>query len=522
MREYPAPTVDSRFLSTGLRADYRAPINAPHLLEALNVRCHENGISPYEPMIQPFGDSIALYGIEMSWPFPMIFRGKSKTFLVDRSAIFYVNEGDWTLWEMQTFDAANPTVTKAIQPGRAWSFVDFFDTWFFSNGINTVFHSNRHLMKGEEDKIYVFDRVRIEAGCDHRGRALFGGFEEEYFWSDEWKNFYETEAKKASTGLSIKLSDLRENFVMWSTIGGGDLLFLFHQDLAETGFMSSDYGSGDELIWDFLRRNEWGFMPMAWQGKVREIKPFGKSVIVYGDGGVTALTPYQDPTPTYGAEELSTIGIHNTGAVGGDDKTHLYLDQGGALWLLESGSGLKKLGYESIFGLWNNDTVLISFNSREREFWISNGIETYYLSRTGLSKTSQIVSSIAGYTQGYHIGLGSLMEDEDQSFKIKTGTFDLGSRGLKTITEVELGIDSTVDVYVSIEFRYEKNGQWMETVAYPVNSEGIAYPRVECLEFRVIVSGSDYRSINLDYVNVFYQKSDKRGRRGLDASPANT
>ena len=173
------------------------------------------------------------------------------------------------------------------------------------NGASTVFHTSHDKMFGMTDKVFVQDDVWIETGCEYKGRALLAGFDNTKFWNIQWQHFFESWAGKYDLGLDLDLA-FQDNMVWWSTIGGGDLLWLFYPYLHMTGINSIEdaYTMEKPLIFDYLKRNECGFMPMNWQGRVRHLIPFRDVVMGYGDNGVSALRSVVDPQPTMGLVDI--------------------------------------------------------------------------------------------------------------------------------------------------------------------------------------------------------------------------
>jgi hypothetical protein len=78
-----------------------------------------------------------------TWPFPQLFRGQSVTLLADETNVYVVNENDWTLTAVSTFDPASPFSNKSIAAdGGPWHFVDMGPSWMLMNDTNTIHYLN--------------------------------------------------------------------------------------------------------------------------------------------------------------------------------------------------------------------------------------------------------------------------------------------------------------------------------------------------------------------------------------------
>ncbi len=532
MKEFTVPLTE--YLRTGLRPRKRnvrehvkrgSVRNKPGLVRAFNVQVGEDGLEPYRPITIPFTQAVLSGGqVELDWPFPQLMKGKSKTFLAMKKGIYLVNPADYSLWPLDTtFRAENTGQSGRMIIGNQWQLMDFHDTWALHNGITTIFHSGESTLRPVTDKIYTSDAVRVQAGCAFRGRSWMGGFDTSYFYQDDWKTFIDGFADDSSPNINTALTDLGENFVWWSTIGGGDAFSLFYASTrAERGFMQSDFNSLDSRPWifDLMRRNEQGSMPMPWQGKVRAMKPLGRYVIVYGDGGVSAL----DPTDTrVGLIELQQLkqGISNTGAVGGDENEQVFLDGSGVLWYIDRDLSVEKLDFRDYMeGLLGTD-VIISYSSRERRFYICNGIKAFTLTKEGgLTEHSQQITSLIE-SDGADLGMGfdeSAMTDVGEFI---TDTLNFQEVGNKTLSFIEVASEIPKDTTVpnpcitaGCEYRHENRDAFIQSRLVPLNHFGQARIGITAADFRIRVKFDNFRDFNIDDITVKIQMSDKRFTRG--------
>ena len=514
MKEYSYLIRDA--LINGLRRYEMGQRNSPFLTELFNLKPKEWGLEPYDSVQLPFLQS-TLDGenITIGHPFPQLFRGRETTILADETKLYWVDESDWSLTEITIYDAYNIKVTKAITAGGPWQFADFGTNWMLFNGSCVVFNGPY----GTPLRVVVQDSVTMNAGCAHRGRGILAGFNPSNFWRDDWQSLWDTWLGNLSTGITVDESmKMGSNFVMWTTIGGGDLYWTFYPEFAVEGHVPSSHSETRTLLMDTLKRNEWGFMPMPWQGTVLVVKPLGKDLMVYGDGGISILTPYMEPAPTYGLQHIMSIGIAGRGAVGGDDNTHVFLDEAGFLWKVEKGGVAKRLGYkEYLYSMLGND-VVISYDKQEDEFYICDNNKGFVLTDRGLGEMNQLVNSL-GFTDGGLVGMFESVSDNEA--RIVTDVLDMDYRSIKNLEVIEVGVDTAQKVEVAVDYRYRKSGSFVRSSFKELNGEGVARATVAGLEFRLAVKADGFSDVNVDYINAKWKLVDKRSVRGLGARSAN-
>lgn len=516
MREYNERIEEA--LTNGIHRDVRRRKNLPFLTDAYNLKVSEYGLKFFEPFVDPFSGSVPV-----NFPFPQIIRGDNETLLADETRIYTVNTSvvPWQRTQIDFVDlegaASNPTA------GGPWHFVDYKSGWLLLNGSSVVMKDVSGRLTGNSDTFYAFDDVTIKAGCYHRGRTITGGFDASNIWGDRWSDLFQMILEASDDGLELSHNDIDKSYVLWSSVGGGDFpLWLFKPVLVGygiTGFEAVDYGyslndiSSSRFI-EMLRRNEFGFMPMDWDGEVIGLGSMGKHVIVLGTEGVTALTLVSGMN-TYGKTNLLSTGIATRSSFHVSERRALLLDREGSLWSIGPSLEIERLGYEdSLSSLLGND-IVITHNEEDDEYYISDGTECYVFSRQGLTRVSHHPTSLH-FVDGGVVGLFS--DDIDNTALVVSGVYDLGLRGLKTITSINLGSAGGGDVDVAIDYRYSSNDNFQRSPFTRVNKEGNAYVCITCLDFRVVVRASDYTNYELDYIDVKFQIPDKRQIRGAYAN----
>ena len=520
------------FFDKGLRADFRNKRNSPALLGCNNLKPTAWGLSPVEPVVVPISNEVlSSWSLLLQWPYPRLHRGHKNTFLTSPERLFYVNEGDWSLQQMDIYSYATPTDLVTPEVGGLWQLVDFYDTFLFTNGRGCVFHFNLRNALGQStpEKVFYSSALRATAGADFKGRAVLAGFSPDRTWNSKLSSIFALGAKSAESGVNFTnlFQGFQDNFVMWSTIGGGDLLFWFDENASfnfnEVGLIqdgSSGYNSSRPFLLDMIKRNELGWMPLEWPGMIRALKPLGNDLIAYGDGGVSAL--FSNATfGTLGQRKIGLVGILSEGAVAGDEAEHVYMDKSGTLWSLESEKLPVRLGYKEWFQEFIQSEVVISFNPDQREWYVSNGWKTFVLTKQGLGRSNQIVTSTV-YHDGQVLGLGTPEAEVEKQASVVTDVFDFGNSLIKTITSIEFSFTAQFNnVQVAIDYRYSRNQDFQRTLFKSVPEFAqrgfVAFP-VAGIEFRLVMKWADFEQVEPpDQVVVKWKQTDKTNLRSRNA-----
>jgi len=451
-------------------------------------------------------------GMAISHPFLQLFRGKKITLLVGETELFEVNESDWSLNPIVTYDAYMPSIEKAITSGGAWHFVDFHDVWFLFNGSCVIFKSNLHNFGILPDEVFVQDEMTIGTGTAFRGRMLTGGFDSAAYYTDDWKHLMEEFKSMLPKGVGAE-EYIGNNFVVWTSIGGGDLFWPFYPTLAMESGEGDIFSFHKTPFFEALKRNDLGFMPMPWPGSVYNMKPLGKSVIVYGENGIAALNLVTEPIATFGLSEISNRGIISRSAVGGNESHHVFVDSAGYLCSISSKEGLRVLDYHEFFEGMAGEEVVVTYNERRNEFYICGENEGYVLANKGLGSMYQLVNSLA-LTEDQ---IGISKDLGDTGAVIVSNTLDLGV-GINTITSIELSGKVDTDVWACVDYRFDKSASFVRSTITPVNAQGWARMSVAGVDLRAVLIAEDYSGFNPDDIILKWKTTDKRNIRGPRAS----
>lgn len=252
------------------------------------------------------------------------------------------------------------------------------------------------------------------------------------------------------------------------------------------------------------RTNQAGYAPMEWPGWAFVAKQLEDMIVVYGDNGITLMYPVNDPIPTFGFRTISRVGLLGSRSVAGTDFMHYFITSLGDLWKITK-KGPELLGFKEF--LHPLASPVLSYDELEDRLFIADGV-TGYVYDDGLGGGYATLSSVSAGLYGSADTLAGI------PCSIMTDTVDLGHRGIKLVTFVELGTDSTENLYVAVDFRYSKAETWRTSAWAVVNPEGVAFVNVAGVEFRIRIKQTVYDEIRLDYINVRHKRTDKRFLRG--------
>lgn len=252
------------------------------------------------------------------------------------------------------------------------------------------------------------------------------------------------------------------------------------------------------------RSNEAGERPMDWEGWAWQVLPLEEMAVVYGDNGICMMYPVDSPAASFGFKNIAKVGIKSPYSVAGSEHVHFFITAIGDLWKLTK-QGPEKLGFREYLSSLTNPVLL--YEEKDQKLFISDGTIGYVFS-SGLGGG---YASITGITNNFVTSPTAMV---GTPISIMTDTIDLGHRGIKTITFVEVGTDTTEDIFVALDFRYTKDEVWRTSDWVLTNPEGVAKINVAAVEFRVRVKQNVFDELRLDYINLRHQRADRRFLRG--------
>lgn len=357
--------------------------------------------------------------------------------------------------EIECLDNDFNTVSSIqVQPGKSWHVADFGGYVVFANGVQVVTWDLANGFKLDHN-LPVFSSC-----CNFNGQLFVGGFIE------PWE----------AAGISD---------VGWSKIGSAK--FVLDQS------------------------NDSGYAMLTDGGELMRVLPFKNGVIAYTNRSAYYFTPTIEPVVGFAKEELPIPGVISRSAVNGSKELHMLIDQLGNLWRVSEHKGAERLEYKEFFRKMLHRDIVVTYNKENLTFDIAGPEESFRFSEHGLCQTWQAVTS-QDIIQGGHVGL--FVPVSSKGFELETEVFDMGFRGSKTMTSIEIGGQFGEPVFVSASWKNSNEKKFRQTPWVRVNDTGWARVRVVADEFIVHVQSNTSERVEIDYILVKYQISDRKNLRG--------
>lgn len=244
------------------------------------------------------------------------------------------------------------------------------------------------------------------------------------------------------------------------------------------------------------KTNVAGERPLDWKGWIYSIRKLGSKVVVYGENGVSVLTPAGN---IYGLQTIYRIGLKGKGAVSGDDSVHYFVDNLGQFWRFSE--GLEKLDYsEYLSGMLGS--LILSWDAANKLLYICDGSQGYVFSQDSGSLGAGPVNVTGIDSQSGILYVVSPATIAIPTFEICTDIYDLGTRKGKNIYCLEIGTDLAGTLQAAIDYRLDKGAEFVTTPWQAVDERGIAYIPVGGREFRFRVKADALEYFELDYLIV--------------------
>ena len=362
--------------------------------------------------------------------------------------------------------------------GHVWDCLDLGTYAIFTNGTKLVVRTASTGAYAASDSFSTMPR--FGTGCVFKGQLVCGNI------------------KTTWHGCGT-------NSVIWSSIGTNDF----------TPGVDNVKGSA----------NEAGFRTeMHWTGEVYMVRRIGGNVIVYGDSGIGVLFPAEE---TFGYRELTDYGIISKRGAGGNNNKQLVIAADGTAYMITvkfSAYGgtyeeIEPLGYKEYFSAMEASEIMISYDSGNDEFYISDSSNCYLLTKNGLCEVYQLVTScshLAGVTNGI------VSDTADYTASLTTERHDFEERGIKTIMGLEFGVyhpgnDGAYSGYGAVNYRYNKTADFTTGSNIILNPSGVMTQPTGGEEFQFRGYFTNYAGIKLDYIKVDVKMTDRRFMRGPSA-----
>ncbi len=500
-------------LVNGLRSDDRFPVNSPALELMDMLKPTQFGARTYDGITNAISSGeLSSNSITVAHPYPQIFKGKGITLLLTANKLFTVDESDWSLTPVTVYTPAGDVTV--ITSDSIWHFADFqgSDFWMLFNGTSVIWKDSANWTSS--NRAYIVSTQTMKTGCSFRGRLILGGFNASNFWNSGWQTLWSSWlARFESYGFS--LGGPGGNWIWWSAPGGGDILSFFTSVFAQTGLpdITNGHTVQDPIGIEQAMINASGFMPLDNQGDIVSLKALRNHVVVYGNDGVSAVTPYSQPFATFGLQErILPIGLAARGAVGGDLDEHIFMDNSGVIWRLDNQLKLQRLGYKEFGSTLLGNEILIGLDPNERDYYISDDTDCFCLNASGMGKCDQLVQGVF-YADGGLIGIAEDATNPNAAL-IRTLPLDMNVPGIKTIHTLEVFTDGIASVQVALDYRHSTGDAWVTSAFVEGSPAGVYYLGIAGTEFRVRVKGTLSGAGYVEKIVVRFTHIDARMVRG--------
>lgn len=262
----------------------------------------------------------------------------------------------------------------------------------------------------------------------------------------------------------------RNNLVMWSKIG--------------------------HMQFEIDQSNEAGNRRMDWGGGIHAIAKLLGKVIVYGDNGVSILTP---SGVNWGMETIDRVGVKNKGAVAGDEYVNFYVDKQSRLCMLTN--KLFMLDYSEFLSAMG--TIILSYDKVKELLYICDGTYGYVYSAKNESFGEGPVDITGLDSRDGIIYVASPAALTVPKFEICTDIFDFKTRKNKTVEALEIGTDKPNDLFSSIDYRTSYKDDFRQLGWFLVNPDGKSYPKCYGVEFRFRLRSLVKEDFEVDYIKVY-------------------
>lgn len=274
----------------------------------------------------------------------------------------------------------------------------------------------------------------------------------------------------------------KRNWVKWSNIG------------------SLDFTIGKDNIA--------GERPLDWKGLIYAVKKIADTVgnnlsitsklVAYGENGVSVLMPNNN---AYGLNTIYRIGLKGKNAVCGTDTTHFFVDKMGQLWKLEQ--TLEKLDYSEYLSAMSSSLVML-FDELNSLLYICDGEigYVYNILLGSLGRCQPNITGIASQSGIYYVAASETINTPP--FSLCTDIYDFGTRSLKTINSLEVGIgtDLQAPLYAAIDYKKNINELFSVTPWVNFQDRGLVIIPAFGREFRFRIKTNNYEWFTLDYLKI--------------------
>ena len=424
------------------------PTNSQLLYECLGYRLGKAGLEQYEVKYNFLPPAIDMH---YSWPFPQFISGERYNFLIVRDSL---HDNVYTVSD--DMDSVS-LIASVDNSGTLMEVADFGKYAIMVNGVAIIYWDE---LSGSWLTATSLSTVpMLRTICSFKGQAIGGNVVSDWY-------------------------DCDETFYVWSRIGSID----FTLD----------------------KSNISGYRRCPFGGTVHNVRRLGNVVVGYSSKGLVVIEPVQSPSVTFGFVEVSNVGIINQGAVNGNYDHHVYVGEDYILREVTNG-GVKDIGYERYIEQLTNGDIIVSYDKKLNDFYISDGTKTFLLSPSGLTEIPQHPSAVWRLNNST-----CMLPDTEDSYEpiVTTFPFDMSYRGQKTVCSIESDVFPVSSTDIAIDYCNDSVNYYI-TDYKPINNQGTCSITVSGNSFRFKIRGG----LGISYIKARYKMTDLRSIKGVYAPP---
>lgn len=432
MKEFPLAMRE--YLTNGLRPDARTPVDTPFMELLYNLKPNIEGLLAID-IPNP-----AIASVHTEQAATRLLVGESQAIVMDTIGGDMVAKimdlSDRTLGTDLLTSGAIPdmnddTGTITLTTGSRYQFVEKDGVWFITNGsalltnallgYTETWNGANKATSAIPTGMTVYNDRLVLCGIKSDLSGIFtGGTAGDL--DTLWTNVWDIQRKfKDARGITQRDEEFDASYVVVGPPSGGsaDLPFFMEQMLM-SGYQAANHG----YVLQAAAHGEIMFVKVPWHGEAIAVAPLGDNLIVYGDTGVGIIRPIsgdttqaQIPVQYFTVEPLLDIGILNESAFVGDKSQQTFIDTRGDVYRINVEGGITKLGYQEYISPLTDASVLMSFDQRENDIYISDGSDSYILTPQGLAKSRFTFNDILPYNDGSFYGVWVTDGGDTSSFK---------------------------------------------------------------------------------------------------------
>lgn len=378
------------FLAAGLDRETTG-VNTPALTTCINAIPFDGGVRKADSITALFTPlQLTTAGITSEWPY-------IQSFLIGDEGSGTVVPTLLTLTDEKAYVSSNLTEKKiynvdtgeedTLLPGRDWDVINLGIDFIAVNGACCLFSEN-----GE---FYVKKSLTVNSACMFKGRVVYAGV----------------------SGTHPLWGTLKPNSIVFTTIGGGDLLWIFDSNKV-TGLREP-----------VINMNDSGYIVIPDVSVIYKVISMRDCVMAYTDNGIYKLTPFSSPIPSFGIEKLVAI---NCLFAGGTTDRHIMIDESAAIWEVLPDK-VTHIGFSHhLPPMGVNTRILINTDESTGNTYIMCSLYTFVL--TPDNKLAKITRVFAGlFSQYGRLYSASVVSTTPTVFEIETNGTNCDVAGMKHV-----------------------------------------------------------------------------------------